>query len=73
MSDPTLAEIWHKLGKIEERVESFSDRLAPLETFSKAYAADRNRILGAVAAITLTATLLIGGVKQWVINLIGGQ
>lgn len=67
----TITDVWHKLGKIEGDIEQAIKRIEPIETFAKNYTADRNRILGAVAAIAAFAAFLVTGLKQWIQGVIG--
>ena len=70
----TLNDVWHRIGqmesKIEARLDHFGERIAPIETFAKGYSADRNRILGAVAAIAAVAAFIVTGIKTWVMSLV---
>ena len=66
----TLNDVWHKLGKIESDIAQAIKRIEPVETFARNYAADRNRILGAIAAIAAFAAFVVTGIKTWIINLV---
>ncbi len=69
-SKATLNDVWHKLGKIESDIEQAVKRIEPIETFAKGYAADRNRILGAVAAVAAVAAFIVTGIKTWIMSLV---
>ena len=76
-SKATLTDVWHavsdalqKLGKIEADIEHAIKRIEPIEAFAKNYQADRNRILGAVAAIAAFAAVVVTGIKTWILNLV---
>ena len=70
----TLTDVWHRIGQMESRLEAkledFGERIAPIETFAKNYTADRNRILGAVAAVAALAAFVVTGIKTWLISLV---
>ena len=73
----TLTDVWHavsdvrqKLGKIEADIEHAIKRIEPVETFAKNYQADRNRILGAVAAVAALAAFIVTGIKQWFYSMV---
>ena len=66
----TLNDVWHKLGKIESDIEQALKRIEPIEHFARNYAADRNRILGAVAAVAALAVFVVSGIKQWIASLV---
>ena len=73
-SKATLNDVWHRIGqmesKIEARLDHFGERISQIETFAKGYQADRNRILGAVAAIAAVAAFIVTGIKTWVMSLV---
>lgn len=76
----TITDVWHmvadvrqRLGKIEGDIEQAVKRIEPVETFAKNYQADRNRILGAVAAIAAFAAFVVTGIKTWIIDLVNPQ
>lgn len=73
----TLTDVWHavsdvsrKLGKIEADIEHAVKRIEPVEAFAKGYTADRNRLMGAVAAIATFAAFVVTGIKTWIIDLV---
>ena len=73
-SKATLNDVWHRIGqmesKIEAKLEHFGERISPIEAFAKNYTADRNRILGAVAAVAAFAAFIATAVKQWLVGLV---
>ena len=73
----TITDVWHavsdvsrKLGKIEADIEHAVKRIEPVEAFAKGYTADRNRLMGAVAAIAAVAAFIVTGIKTWVMSLV---
>ena len=73
-SEATLTDVWHRIGqmesKLEAKLEHFGERISPIETFAKNYTADRNRILGAVAAVAAFAAFIATSVKTWLAGLV---
>ena len=68
MEKPTHADIWHRLGRLDEKLDTMAADVAEVKKFSDGYKADRNRILGVLAGISLVAALVVSGFKAWVIS-----